>query len=293
MVTRKGKKGPIPPRIFMRFAREAPIAAIFRRGPSDWTQLLRWNTVDDTLERGQWFHGRIYERRSDISPDGSLLIYFVRKISGRTLKDTEYTYAWTAISKPPFLTALALWPKGDCWHGGGSFSDNKTVVLNHKREVSSPHPNHEPQGLRIKLRKNVCGEDDPIYSERLQRDGWILKKKWETENRGYPRMFRTTQAEVREKRQPKGTQAIQLTRSITGLDYAEEFAVLDAKAFSIQLVEASWADWDQQGRLTFARGGRIFEGHIDADGSLGERELFDLNVDKPTRSVSPEWAQRW
>src|SRR5262249_17885427 len=44
---------------------------------------------------------------------------FAQKITGRSKKDTEYTYAWTAISRPPFLTALALWPKGDCWHGAG------------------------------------------------------------------------------------------------------------------------------------------------------------------------------
>lgn len=118
-VTQKGKKGTVPARLFMIFARRSPTAVIFRRGPSKWVQLIKWNTATDLFESGQWFNGRIYERRSDLSPDGSLLIYFAQKISARSMQDAEYTYAWTAISRPPFLTALALWPKGDCWHGGG------------------------------------------------------------------------------------------------------------------------------------------------------------------------------
>src|SRR5579871_613334 len=48
-------------------------------------------------------------------------LFYQRKIPGRTFKDQDYTYAWTAVSKVPFLTTLALWPKGDCWHGGDLF----------------------------------------------------------------------------------------------------------------------------------------------------------------------------
>ena len=57
---------------------------------------------------GQWFKGRIYEKRCDLSPDGTKLIYFAQKINTRTLNDPKYSYAWTAISRPPYLTALAL-----------------------------------------------------------------------------------------------------------------------------------------------------------------------------------------
>ena len=76
-----------------------------------------------------------------------MLVYFAQKIEGRTLQDTEYTYAWTAVSRPPYITALALWPKGDCWHGGGLFQDNKTLILNHKPDVAKAHPNHIPYGF--------------------------------------------------------------------------------------------------------------------------------------------------
>jgi len=30
--------------------------------------------------------------------------------------------SWTAISRAPWLRALVLFGKGDCWHGGGLFT---------------------------------------------------------------------------------------------------------------------------------------------------------------------------
>jgi hypothetical protein len=97
-VMKKGEKGAVSARVFFLLARQAPVAVIFRRGPSDWVELVKWNTDSDTFEAGQWFRGRIYERRSDLTPDGSLLVYFAQKINLRTLADREYTKAWTAVS---------------------------------------------------------------------------------------------------------------------------------------------------------------------------------------------------
>lgn len=267
---------------------------IFRRGPSKWVQLIKWNTKTDTFELGQWFHGRIYERRSDLSPDGALLIYFAQKISGRSIKDAEYTYAWTAISRPPFLTALALWPKGDCWHGGGLFRDARTVWLNHKPEVAKPHPKHKPKKLRVIPNENARGEDDPIFSIRLERDGWKLVQEWNIENRGHPKMFATLQPEVREKVGPGRTHVIQLTRSIDELDYSEEFSVRRVKQSLVtDIKRASWADWDQQGRLVFARDGAVFAASIKENGKLNEILLIDLNPSEPRPKPAPDWATKW
>jgi hypothetical protein len=293
-VTRKGKKGPVPARLFMIFARKSPTAVIFRRGPSKWVQLVKWNIAKDTFEPGQWFNGRIYERRSDLSPDGSLLIYFAQKITGRSLKDTEYTYAWTAISKPPFLTALALWPKGDCWHGGGLFKNGRVVLLNHKPGVAKAHPKHKPHRLLVVPNPLARGEDDPLFSKRLERDGWQLVTTLEVENRGYPNLYYTKQPEVREKANLARTHAIRLTRSISGLDYAEEFSVraLDS-ALTLKIEGASWMDWDQQGRLVMARNGQIFAMSISSNGRLNEELLVDLNSGKPESVPPPNWAKKW
>ena len=247
----KSERGQVPARVFMIFARESPTAVIFRRGPSRWVQLIHWNTKTDVFQPGQWFHGRIYERRSDLSPDGSLLVYFARGPGSkvRRTSDTEYTHAWTAISRPPFLTVLALWPKGDCWHGGGLFKNDGVLLLNHKPEVAEPHREHKPQGLLVIPNENAKGEDDPIFSQRLERDGWELKTPWRGEYHGPPHYYHTVQVEMRERANVDRTYVIRLTRSIEGLDNAETFAIRDVKqSLGTPVDRVGWMDWDQQGR---------------------------------------------
>jgi len=71
---------------------------------------------------------------------------------------------------------------------------------------------------------------------------------------------------------------MQLTRSIECLDYSEYFALLSVKQFSFaNIARASWVDWDQQGRLVFARDGKIFAATVKDDGNLVEKLLVDLN----------------
>jgi len=88
-----------PPRLALLQASRAPVAVIVRRGPSKDVEIIRWDLAHDVFERGHWFHGRIYEKRSDLSPDGELFVYFASKFTRETVVDTEYTYAWTAVSR--------------------------------------------------------------------------------------------------------------------------------------------------------------------------------------------------
>jgi hypothetical protein len=67
---------PVPARLHVILAREAPKAVIFRRGPSGQVCTVGWDLETDTFTTGQWLKGRIYEYRSDLSPDGELMIYF-------------------------------------------------------------------------------------------------------------------------------------------------------------------------------------------------------------------------
>lgn len=66
----------IPARLHVILAREAPKAVVFRRGPTGQVCTLGWDLETDTFTMGQWLKGRIYEYRSDLSPDGELMIYF-------------------------------------------------------------------------------------------------------------------------------------------------------------------------------------------------------------------------
>lgn len=53
------------------------------------------------------------------------------------------TGTWTAISTPPFFTALAIWPAVGCWTGGGVFRGNHEIALYESAEGLAPQVNVE------------------------------------------------------------------------------------------------------------------------------------------------------
>src|SRR5215468_8177777 len=115
-----------PARLHAVLASQAPVGVVFRRGPAKSVCSVLWDRATDRFTLGQWLRGRIYERRSDISPDGKYLIYFA--MNGKW--ESETRGSWTAISRTPYLKAIALLAKGDCWHGGGLFTGDRKYWLN-------------------------------------------------------------------------------------------------------------------------------------------------------------------
>ena len=161
-----------PPRLHVLLAAGAELGIILRRGPSKSVCTIEWDRRRDTFSVGQWLRGRIYERRSDLSPDGKYLIYFA--MNGRLHSTTGGS--WTAISRAPYLKAIVLLGKGDCWHGGGLFTGRRSYWLNdgygHRSLTESSEVkrdiNHRPIGY-------YGGECPNVYYQRLQRDGWTLR----------------------------------------------------------------------------------------------------------------------
>jgi hypothetical protein len=200
---------PPPPRVFVIPAAEAEAAIVFRRGPSNWFHLLKWDMSKDKFESGAWFRGSMYPEKCDISPDGSLLLYFVLK--GNKLQ-TSYSHAWTAVSRAPWLTALGLWPQGTTYGGGGRFVGNRDIVI--RAGDTTPHADHPGKGLRVAL--------------------------------GNPALHRSTD----------------------------------------EVPRATWSGRDRNGRLIFAKDGRIFR-----RSSTGkDKELIDLAGLMPDPKPSPKRA---
>jgi hypothetical protein len=133
----------VPPRLFVILAKEAPIGVILRRGPAAWYHVILWHTDTDEFEHGAWFKGRLYEERCDLSPDGQLFLYFA--LQGSRWR-TSYKGSWTAVSRPPWLQALVLWPQGDTWGGGGRFTAKRKVALWTGLPLVT-HPDHPLVGL--------------------------------------------------------------------------------------------------------------------------------------------------
>ena len=289
-------------RIYVILARDANRGVVFRRGPSKQVQLLVWHTDTDKFEDGQWFKGRIYERRCDLSPSGKLLIYFAAK------HKLPY-FSWTAVSKPPFLTALAMWPKGDCWGGGGLFEKERKIRLNH-----GPHQMALADGFAVPSRVSVAqigrhsggGEDEPIMSMRLTRDGWKLLQTSEAtiHNLSDSVWMEFNPAHVWAKKHGPSRGRYELQMHILGLHerdgpwYLIDHVVVDKKNGStIQLERTEWADWCHSGDLLFARKGRLFRLGFSSEGVLNDltaaKLVIDLNDRAFTEIAAPAEAKQW
>ncbi len=68
-----------PARIHAILPRKGNCGVVFRRGPSRKVAVIGWELDRDRFTVGQWFKGRIYEYRCNLSLDGTYLIYFAAK----------------------------------------------------------------------------------------------------------------------------------------------------------------------------------------------------------------------
>jgi hypothetical protein len=162
-----------PARLHVLLARESNLGVVFRRGPSKQVCTFLWDRSTDSFTLGQWLRGRIYERRADLSPNGRFLIYFA--MNGKWQSETGGS--WTAISRTPWLKAIALYAKGDCWEGGGLFLSNRNYWLNDRYFSPGRVIAETPELCRNTEHaptEKFGAEDTGVYYPRLLRDGWLL-----------------------------------------------------------------------------------------------------------------------
>jgi hypothetical protein len=122
---------PVPSRIYCIPALEVPVVAVFRRGPTHWSHVGRWDLAGLTYESGAWLGGRIFPRRCDLSPDGRFLSYFAHKPSATW----ELGEAYVAVSKLPWLTALHAFATCGTWTRGYFFTPDASAT--HARSLGS------------------------------------------------------------------------------------------------------------------------------------------------------------
>jgi hypothetical protein len=236
-----------------------------------------WNRERNTFKLGQWMRGRIYERRSDLSPDGKHFIYFA--MNGRW--KSEAKGAWTAISRVPYLKATELYAQGDCWHGGGLFLSDREFWLNdghgHTELKKSGELRQDSKG---RPKDYFGGECLTIYYNRLQRDGWVMREK---EYQG---------ATLFEKKLPKSW----LLRKLAFAEIehppgrgcywdAHELRQESTKTV-MAYPEWEWADY-VDGRLVFAVEGQLRSAQLGRGKLSGEKLLHDFNEMKFEALAAP------
>ncbi len=275
-----------PARLAVFLARDAPVGVILRRGPTAWAGLSRWDRRTDRVEHGQWFHGRVYERRCDLSPDGALFIYIAAKPGGPPHRDPSIGEAWTAISRPPYFTALTLWPNLGTWYGGGCFETDRRLLLDVTCSAE-PHPDFPAlRGMRF----GHVGAASAPWEQRALRGGWILVE------RGFePRSHRRV-GEREVWRRPHPTLDATLFRQVEDVDFQRyggmyaDTSWIEAGDELVAMDGVGWADWDGE-RLVFARDGRLHAARL-AGAALDEILLYDFNPLEPREITAPAWAAR-
>lgn len=276
-------------RVYCLLARAARRAVVFRRGPTKRVALLTWDLTTDAVVEGQWLKGRIYERRCDLSPDGQLLLYFAATYR-------QPYRSWSAISRPPYLTALALWPKGNGWGGGGQFAAADRVRLNHRKGEMRLAAGHAlPPGLTIEQLSEMAGwgEDDPVWSMRLERDGWVCTsgRSRQIEDRDGKVWITLEPPIIWEKAHPvePGTGVLRmLLRGIherNGAWYVIDHTLVTGSGETL-LEGTDWADWDHSGDLLYAAGASLYRRRY-TNGAIGSPILVADLSDMQFKNVAP------
>ncbi|MFI6482193.1 hypothetical protein ACIBH1_29975 [Nonomuraea sp. NPDC050663] len=255
------------PRLYVLPAAEAPVALIMRRGPSGWWHLLRWDLERPAVEAGAWFRGLLYPRRCGLSADGRLLGYFALAHG----EDPWHTYF--AVSRAPWLTALAAWHTFGTWTTGCHFGRDGTLTIT--GSVDS-RPFHGAYPHRVEIEPvDTRWSDADLYSE--YRRGW----------RAVPEGGRAV-----ERRGPGGERLVLEHGGVDFASHSIEGVLVRYELDGVELDDVGWADWDGRGRLLVAtRQGEV--AILERRGGWARTWSHDLNGLEPDPAESPEWARAW
>jgi hypothetical protein len=273
--------GKLAPRIYCIPAAEAPVVAVFRRGPTNWSHVGRWDLAAQRYEPGAWLRGRIFPRRSDLSPDGRVLCYFAHKPTA-TWKQGE---AYVALSKLPWLTALHAFGTCGTWTRGFFFTENDDSDDLQDAKLPIPYGLRSIPIIQFANERRRGWEESPNSPPRDPKDVW--------DQRRNARM---------QKCQPLGKRVLYVESvGWAGGEFGVDQAVdglrvrysLESDGNLKQLDELQWADWDREGQLLAATGnGKLQVWNLDGEGS---KILFeqDLSLLEPNPTHAPAWAQHW
>ena len=183
--------------------------------------------------------------------------------------------AWTAISRPPYFSALAIWPSDGAWTGGGVFGSNNKILLNEELDGLNPRAKiPPPRSFRIRS---------------LREEGLTLLGSIPAPGSVRYRMLRH---QILSRRV--------ITPSAFNPFGQEQDG--DTKAFgALKAAGATWIEWvdlRHKPDVTFACDGRIFRlrnwrGHPATELLNRATCLADFTASTFTKMPPPESALRW
>ena len=259
--------------------------AVLRRGPTDWFHVGRWDVAADSYEAGSWFHGRLFPQKCDLSPDGRWLAYSAMKQWAGWPAGEIYE----AISRLPWLTALAAWEAGTTYTRGIHFDGDVGACQAGDADVGDPSPALRRYGIKLYGRNQFAVE---------RRRGW--RESPDTQDRAtgghWDEQRKVEMVKVQPGIGPDMT--LHVTGGYAGFrelpsyyDPAEYF--LEAGGEIQVLDDVQWADWDALGRLLAAT--KLGHLQIRVYDRFDHGVVFeeDLAAMAPDPQPPPEWAAEW
>jgi hypothetical protein len=284
-------------RVFGIGATAADVVAVLRRGPSGWSHVGRWDIAARRYEPGSWLHGTLYPQRCDLSADSRYLCYFAFK--GDSTWELGATYI--AISRLPWLTALAAWRTPGTWTRGAHF------VADASRCDLGPPAAGDTSGLRDRYGLAVTAA--AAYPVERRR-GWretpdtparAATDRWDERRANQAAMARPQPEPVRGRAPWSGRARPWLVVSGGYAAHREapqdhdppRYELRDGPAGSVlaHLDEVQWADWAGGGELlTATTGGRL---QIRDRVTLQLAWEHDLAPMVPDSGEPPAEARHW
>lgn len=276
------------PRLYGIPAAEAPVVAVMRRGPTDWWHLGRWDTERDIFESGAWFRGALYPQKCDLSPDGRWLAYSALKVGPSWPAGSIYE----AISRLPWLEALAAWEAGTTYTRGFHFDPSAP----HESDLGDPDvgdagPCLQRYGLRL----------NPVEQFSVERRrGWVESADTSPRDTGGPWDEHRSVEMVKPQPASGARHVLHVDGSYAGFRTFPEartpttyFATALDSEDVVVLDDVQWADWDRRGRLLVAtHAGALEAREVDA-GSMRTVFRHDLAELQPEPEAAPAWAGEW
>jgi hypothetical protein len=262
------------------------VGLVFARGPASWWALRRWDLATGELGAATWFHGTLYPRRCDLSPDGRYLYYFALRAVRDEWLGQRGVATYSAVSRAPWLTALAAWGEAGTWTRGYHFVD---------RAPGAPPSLRAEVGDLAQLRGVDLVPTPVVQYAAERRRGWVEHEA--SPPRAPGDVWDERRQAVLVRARPRGEGRLVLrdrgwspAGNVEGRGPAY---TLEHGRRSEPLDDAAWADWDAVGRLLVAtRDGRLEIRRVHRAGSEVERR-YDLGAARPDPRPPPPEAAAW
>lgn len=289
--------------------------------------MLLWDLNTDKVTPGQWLRGDVRTECCDVSPDGRFLVIAAENLSASRrqrnksrVPDESLSVSWTAVCRPPYFTAIALWFMGYCQSGGGLWRSNRELSLDQIpgrwHEALTPSERITVRNLDLERSKG-----EYLYETRLAERGWKVVQE---------------QVRVKEKprRRPKptplayGDPSTSFEPHVEALwsayealtswkievpeiiekpcrggrirretpDGWERWSIVDDAGVERRIwkpdgTDIQWIDVDANGRIVFGENGCLWAWPDFPDGP--PIMIADLNENQFESVETPDWAHEW